>query len=47
MGAVLPPAPPCLHRTPAVLRPIDPAHVPPAPRAAIAKARAAVAAAKR
>lgn len=47
MGAVLPPAPACFSSTPTVLHPIDPAHVSPALRAAIAKARAAVAAARR
>jgi hypothetical protein len=46
-GAFRAPAPVCFNSTPTVLHPIDPAHVPPALKAAMHRARAALARATR
>jgi hypothetical protein len=47
MGAIKPPLPPCFNSTPMVLDQIDPAHASPTVKAAIARAREALAHAKR
>jgi hypothetical protein len=47
MGAIKPPAPPCFNSTPVVLHQIDPGHASPAVKAAIARAREALAHARR
>jgi hypothetical protein len=47
MGAIRPPVPACFSSTPAALQAIDPAHAPPAVKAAINRARAALTRARR
>lgn len=47
MGAIRPPVPTCFNSTPMVLHYVDPAHVPPAMKAAMARARTALARAAR